>query len=88
MRDTLFFYPRFNRVSVQNGSHVWSELLIPNLGVCSPLAGQDSEGTLPTVYSQALSGACYLLGRLVNSEQTKHVGGDMLCKTEFGKSRN
>ena len=58
---TILFYPCLDRVSVQNGSLVWSELLIPYLEVCGSLARQDSEGTLPTVYpGRRLPGAGWI----------------------------
>jgi hypothetical protein len=79
--ETLFFYPRLDSVSVQNGTRGWSELLIPYIGGCDSLAREGSKETSPIVHPEALSRAFFLLRPLVNFEQTKHVGGNMLYGT-------
>jgi len=50
MREALFFYPWLDSVSVQNGSPVWSKLLIPYHGVGGSIARPVTSGRKPTAY--------------------------------------
>lgn len=57
----FFFYPSLVLLSVQNGSHVWSKLLIPDRGVRLPFTVQAPSRFLPAP--------------LFDFEQTRYIKG-------------